>query len=207
MIKFEDKMPGELPEGSYRKDDHPESFAELEIFGRFLDDVQADNRRIAELFEVNNITEDWQAEVWEDELAIQPAEGASLADRAAAIIARLTFNASGKQADIENAAAPILGYTPEIITAPLAFWLRQKGGFTSVSGHKLVDDSHKFAIWIVLQSAITGKPYNVTPVIDAVRRTLGADCRNIGFWFDDNGVFDFNDFPPWPDGGDANITT
>lgn len=206
-MKFEDKMPGELPDGSYRDSDHPDSFEEMAIWGRFLDFAQADNRRIAETLEVNNITEDWQAEAWELELGIAPAEGASLSERAAAIIARLTFMSTGKKADIENAAKGVLGYKPEILTSPPAFWLRFKGGFTSTSGHYLVDDSHKFAIWIVLQSAITGKPYNVTPCIEAVRRVLGADCRNIGFWFDDNGVFDYLNFPPWPDGGDANITT
>ena len=206
-MNFETKLPHELPPGSYRPDDHPESFEEMAIWGRMLDEAQADNRRLAELHSPENITEEWQAETWEDELAFPAAEGASVAERGAAIAARLAMNPTGKLADVQQAAGAILGYSPEIITSLPAFWLREKGGFTSESGHYLVSDEHKFAVWIVLQSAITGKPYNVTPIINALRRVLGADCRNIGFWFDDNGAFDYNNFPPWPDGGDANITT
>jgi len=206
-MNFEDKLPAELPPGSYREDDHPEAFAEMAIWGRQLDLVQADNRRVAELQFPDIFSEEWQAEAWETELAIVPAAGASLAERAAAIRARMAYNPTGNLTDVQDAAGAILGYIPEIITSPPAFWLRQKGGFTSESGHYLVEDSHKFALWIVLQSAITAKPYNVTPILGALRRILGADCRNVGFWFDDNGAFDYNSFPPWPDGGDANITT
>ena len=204
---FEDKLKNELPPGSYRPDDHPESFTEMEIWGGFLDEAQADNRRLAEMRSPLNITETWQAEAWEEELGLAVAEGASLSDRATAIAAQLALNPTGKIGDVQSVAAAILGYTPEVKTTPPAFWLREKGGFTSESGHYLVDDSHKFAIWIVLDHNETSKPYCVTPIIDALRRVLGGDCRNIGFWFDDYGSFDYNNFPPWPDGGDANITT
>jgi len=208
MTDYSEKLPAELPPGSYREDDHPDEFAEMEIWGKFLDEARDDNRRLGEMIgSPADVKEDWQIEAWEKDLAIQPDPGDSLQTRIDRVLAARHFNPSGKTSEIQAAAATVLGYTPQIITAPPAFWLRVKGGFTAESGHYLVDDSHKFAIWIVLQAAQHSKPYNVQPCIDTISAIMPADCPNIGFWFDDNGVFDYNDFPPWPDGGDANITT
>jgi uncharacterized protein YmfQ (DUF2313 family) len=204
---FKDKMAAELPPGSYRISDHPEHFAEMTLQGKFLDDAHADNRRIVELLAVDIITETWQCEMWESELAITPPTGSSIAQRIAAIQAKRRNVATGNETEVLAAAKSVLGYNPTIINPPKAFWLRYKGGFTSESGHYLVDDEHKFAIWIVLDHTKTSKPYNVTPLIKALRKVLFLDCASIGVWFDDNGTFDYLSFPPWPGGGDSNITT
>ena len=172
-----------------------------------LDFVLDDNRRIAELHDIAYMTEEWQVEAWEAELGIIPGEDETIGDRINDILTQINVIPNGDTGDIQDNLEPQLRYRPQIITSPPPFWLRQKGGFTALSGHYLVSDSHKNSIWVVLDHTKTAKPCNVTPLLAAIAWILPANIQHVGFWFDDYGSFDYNNFPPWPDGGDPNITT
>ena len=121
---------------------------------------------------------------------------------------------------IADIAKGILGYLP-IVIYPDPFILSSIDDTSrltnpspppgTLSTRQLVALTHLSppAIWIELRSPPLVVPpggYNVTPIIDAVQLVYPA-YTSMGFWLNTTGTLDYNKFPPFPGGGDANIIT
>lgn len=181
-MNYEEKLPKELPLGSYPQDPADLDFKELQIWGAAIDAVDLENKQLLEGIASPTYAPEWMVERYERQYRITPAAGATLAARRAAIIAQMGLRRNLSISTIAKVANGFLGYFPFIKTSPHAFYL---GRSTFDSGHKLVADHIKFAFWVELKALVTPKPYNDTQLIAALKTAAPAEVIYIWTYWDD----------------------
>jgi hypothetical protein len=192
MPDYEEKLPSELPLGSYDRDPADRDQLEMAIWGRALDRAELENAQLLEGIASPVYAPVWMVERYEREYQIVPDPGASLPTRQAAVVAAMGKRRNLSASTMQKVANGFLGYFPVIKTSPHAFYC---GSSTFDSGHKLVADHIKFAFWVQLQHLLTAKPYDDTNLIAALKAASPAEVTHIWTYWDDE-AFDWNAYNP-----------
>lgn len=191
-MNYEEKLPKELPLGSYPQDPADRDFKEMQIWGAAIDAVELENKQLLEGIASPTYAPEWMVERYERQYGITPAAGATLSARRSAVIAQMGLRRNLSIATMAKVANGFLGYFPFIKTSPHAFYC---GRSTFDSGHMLVAKHLMFAFLVELDAAVTPKPYDDTALIAALKAAAPAEVIYIWTYWDDE-PFDWNDYNP-----------
>lgn len=190
MESYKEKLPSELPQGSYAHDENDPDNIEMKIWGAALDGVEKMNNEILAGLASPLYANEWLIELYEKQYGYTPPVDSTLLERKIEVLKAMSTFKSGSTSTIQDIAELILGYRPNIKTSPHPFI----AGKSKIGGiGKLVSRKHIFAFWIELQAALTSKPYDSTNLINELFKASPADVKNIWPYWDDE-LFDYSDY-------------
>lgn len=192
MMTFGEKLPAELPHGSPYPDGS-DYHREMEVWGRALDRVEAENIALETAIVSPAISPDWGIQRWEKEFSIFPSPVADITSRRLAVLTAMKFRRDFRDSAVLAAAELYLGYKPVIKTAPHSFYL---GRSTFADGHSLVAPHIRWSLFIQLDAVRTARPFDDIPLIEGIKSIAPADlCTVWSFWSDE--YFDWRDYFTW----------
>lgn len=191
-MDYEEKLPAELPLGSYPRDPADPDQKEMAIWGRALDGVALENKQLLEGIASPTYAAEWMVERYERQYGIVPPAGATLEARRAAVIAQMGLRRNLSLSAMAKIANGFLGYFPFIKTSPHAFYC---GRSTFDSGHVLVATHLMFSFLVELKAAVTPKPYDDAALITALKASAPAEVIYVWTYWDDE-PFDWDDYNP-----------
>lgn len=192
-MDYKDKLPGELPLGSYERDPVDPDQKELSIWGRALDGVEIDNKQLLEGLASPAYAADWMIERYEKQYGIEPPVGATLADRRLAVIAKQGLRRNLSIPTMQAIAKEFLGYAPIVRPPPRPFYL---GWSHFRDGSVLIEKVVKFTWWVEINAALTTRSfifYNGDKIVAALRAAGPADVNLVYLYWSDE-PFNLTDY-------------